>query len=317
MHQEFIVRFWGVRGSYPVPGASTLKYGGNTPCIEVQVGGHTLILDAGTGIIALGKEMIRRSGERGTPITATILLSHIHHDHTQGLPYFEPAYLGQSTFYFFGPRFFRNQLTETLSKTMLPPNFPVELDDLPSLKVIRDIKETECFYLWPHSSQPEVRHRFSDAVPANSEQAVRVDIRKSYGHPQEGVFFYRIAFQGRSMVYATDTEGYIGGDRRLQAFAQGADLLIHDAHYTTDEYLQETNPKQGWGHSTPAMALEVARGAGVKQVAFFHLNPTHDDQLLENTERQLQQEFPHCFVAHEGLELDLFSSPDAAPQADS
>ncbi|MBA3532601.1 MAG: MBL fold metallo-hydrolase, partial [Ardenticatenales bacterium] len=140
MSDQFLVRFWGVRGSYPVPGADTLKYGGNTPCIEVQVAGHTIILDAGTGLINLGKALIQRSVASATPITATILFSHTHHDHTQGIPYFAPAYMGASTFYIFGPRLFQNQLAETLSKTMLPPNFPLELEDLQAMRVIRDIK---------------------------------------------------------------------------------------------------------------------------------------------------------------------------------
>ncbi len=307
MDQQFLVRFWGVRGSYPVPGADTLKYGGNTPCIEVQVGGHTIILDGGTGMILLGRELRRRAVAEGKPISATILFSHTHHDHTQGIPYFEPAYMGSSTLYIFGPRFFQNELSEALSKTMLPPNFPLGLNDLHSLKIIRDIRETEQLFLWPNNPEPQLRNIFAQPLPPDAETAVRVDVQKSYAHPQEGVFFYRISYGGHSMVYATDTEGYIGGDQRLQEFARGADLLIHDAHYTVQEYLDPQSSKQGWGHSTPEMAVEVARAAGVRQVALFHLNPTHSDDLLDSVAGHMQETFEGSLVAREGMTIDLFA----------
>ena len=305
--KQFLVRFWGVRGSYPVPGPTTLKYGGNTPCIEVQVGGHLIILDGGTGLIHLGRDLIRRSIEQAKPITATMLFTHTHHDHTQGVPYFGPAYIGSSVFYIFGPRFFQNQIAEALSKTMLPPNFPLELDDLQSMKVIRDIKDTEQLYLWPGNPEPLVRNVHRHSVPAKSENAVRVDVCKSYAHPQEGVLFYRISYQGRSVVYATDTEGYVGGDQRLCRFAKGTDLLIHDAQYLLEEYCNPAAPRQGWGHSTPEMALEVAEKAEVKRVAFFHLDPNHGDSLLENVENKMHSKFSGAFMAREGLTIDLFN----------
>lgn len=307
MDDHFLVRFWGVRGSYPVPGASTLKYGGNTPCVEVQVGGHTIILDGGTGLIHLGRDMMRRAMTNGGAINATILFTHTHHDHTQGIPYFLPAYVGSAVFYIFGPRFFQNQIAEALSKTMLPPNFPVELEDLHSLKVIRDIKETEQLFLWPGNPEPLVRHLYRHREPENADAAVRIDICKSYAHPQEGVFFYRISYGGRSLVYATDTEGYVGGDQRLCRFAQGTDLLIHDAQFRADEYYNPTSPRQGWGHSTPEMAIDVAKRAGVRRVAFFHLDPTHDDNMLESIEAHMREEFPGSVMAREGLTLDLLN----------
>lgn len=116
MDHPFSVRFWGVRGSYPVPGQHTVKFGGNTPCIEVQANGHLIILDGGTGLIHLGNDLLRRSRSNGSTITATLLLSHTHHDHTQGIPYFKPAYVGHSVFYIFGPRLFDQQIDEALNK---------------------------------------------------------------------------------------------------------------------------------------------------------------------------------------------------------
>ena len=119
------VTFWGVRGSYPVPGPRTVRMGGNTACVEIQAGPHTIILDAGTGIINLGADLVRRARSNGGhPITATILFSHMHNDHTQGFPFFDPAYVGASTLHILGPKVFESDLEETLSHAMLPPSFP-------------------------------------------------------------------------------------------------------------------------------------------------------------------------------------------------
>jgi phosphoribosyl 1,2-cyclic phosphodiesterase len=306
MSDHFKVRFWGVRGSHPVPGANTVKYGGNTPCIEVQANGHLIILDGGTGIIHLGNELLRRSRTAGKPISAILLLSHTHHDHTQGIPYFKPAYVGQSVFYIFGPRFFDQQVEEAITRTMLPPNFPLELRDLKSLQIIRNLEEWEQICLLPGSTSPEIRHVFRDK-PINYDDVVAIDVLKNYAHPKEGSFFYRVSYNGRSVVYATDTEGYIGGDQKLVRFSQGADVLIHDAQYTEEEYLHPMMPTQGWGHSTPRMAIEVARQAGVKRLLFFHHDPGHTDSQLEELESAMQKEFSGSQMAHEGLEIDLMA----------
>lgn len=304
MDHRFLVRFWGARGSFPVPGPSTLKIGGNTPCVEVLVNGHLIILDAGTGIIPLGNDLLRRTQDTGTPITAVILFSHTHHDHTQGLPYFKPAYLGQSVLHIFGPRLFCQEIAETLSRAMLPPNFPLELADLKSLKVIHNLAESDQIWLLPGRSEPVIRNTFRERAPESSD-VVRIDVLKSYAHPQEGVFFYKISYRNHVLVYATDTEGYIGGDQRLIRFAQGADLLIHDAQYFESEYRDPLAPTQGWGHSTPEMAVSVARAAGVKQLLLFHHDPSHGDEQLLQVEREIQTCMPEARLAYEGLEVDL------------
>lgn len=187
---------------------------------------------------------------------------------------------------------------------MLPPNFPLELRDLKSLKIIRDLEESEQICLLPKSAGPEIRNIYRDTL-IDDVDAVRIDVLKNYAHPQDGSFFYRISYKGRSVVYATDTEGYIGGDRKLVRFAQNADLLIHDSQYTEDEYLHPIVPTQGWGHSTPQMAIEVARQAGVKRLVYFHHDPAHSDGQLEGLEQTLQQQFPHSCMAYEGLEIDI------------
>ncbi|MDQ7028442.1 MAG: MBL fold metallo-hydrolase [Ardenticatenia bacterium] len=307
MGDRFLVRFWGVRGSYPVPGPHTVRVGGNTPCVEVEAGDHIILFDGGTGIIPAGRAMIQRHQEQGRPLSAVILFSHTHHDHIQGMPYFAPAYAATATLYLFGPRAVREQVSEALRRAMVPPNFPISVEDLRAVRVVRSLAETEGIWLFPGQLDPEVRNVFRDPPDGSEDGVVRIDVLKSYAHPQEGVYLYRVSYRGHTLVYATDTEGYQGGDQRLIRFAQNADLLIHDAQYTLEEYLDPVVSKQGWGHSTPEMALEVALAAGVRRLAFFHHDPDHSDALLLDIEARAQAQFPGAMMAREGLELDLFT----------
>lgn len=297
----FIVRFWGTRGSYPVPGPSTLRFGGNTTCVELQVGPHTIILDAGTGIINLGHEMLRRSKGSGTPIHATVLLTHMHHDHTQGFPYFLPAYIGTSVLYILGPRTFEEDLEETLNHAVLPPSFPISLHEMPSLKIVRSLYETETLLYDPGQSEPRVCNIYRDPIAVGPD-TVRVHIHKSYAHPRSGVYIYRVEWRGKSVVFASDTEGYVDTDQRLAAFARNTDLLIHDAQYTQDDYVRT---KQGWGHSTPQMACEVARQSGARRLVLTHHEPRHDDEMIARLEREARELFPETAAAYEGLEITL------------
>lgn len=306
MESKFRVRFWGVRGSYPVPGESTLGVGGNTPCVEVTANGHLVILDAGTGIIPLGYDLLRRRGSNGHGLNAVLLFSHTHHDHTQGIPYFRPAYLPTATFHVFGPNTVNDQINEVLYRAMLPPNFPVNLDELHSRWNVRALNEVETIWLLPDEPTPIVRTIPRDG-PLDERDAVRIDVLKSYAHPREGVYLYKISFRERSVVYASDTEGYQGADRRLIQFAQNADLLIHDAQYTQEAYVDAEVPKQGWGHSTPEMAVAVAKEAQVRRLAFFHYEPTYDDEKLFEIEARAREEFSGAMLAREGMEIDLLA----------
>lgn len=298
---QFIVRFWGTRGSYPVPGPQTLRFGGNTTCVEVRAGPHILIIDAGTGIIELGYDLLRRSKELGAPIRATVLLTHMHHDHTQGFPYFPPAYLGSSVLYILGPRTFEEDLDETLNHAVLPPSFPVSLAEMPSLKVIRSLRETETVLLDGEQSEPQVCNIYRDQIKLGPD-TVRVNIHKSYAHPRNGVYIYRVEYRGRSVVFASDTEGYVDSDQRLVNFARNTDLIIHDAQYSAADYARS---KQGWGHSTPQMAAEVARQAGAARLVLFHHEPRYDDAMIEQLEREARAIFPNTVAAYEGLEIEL------------
>jgi len=271
-----------------------------------------LILDAGTGIINLGRDLMRQWLQTQEPIVAHLFLSHAHADHTQGLPFFGPAHEGSSTLYIFGSRILDEDLQEALSRAMLPPTFPVRLDELPSLQVINNISHNEFILIGP-GSEPRICNAFRDAAASSkcaapsttpeTEQTVRVSVLQSFFHPSGHVSVFKIEWNGKSLVYATDTEGAAGGDMRLIRFCQGCDLLIHDAQYTSAEYLD--TPYQGWGHSTPEMAALVAEKAQVKQLVLFHHDPLHRDAQIDEMEVRAQALFERTRAAYEGLTLYL------------
>jgi len=291
MSENFSVKFWGVRGSHPTPGPQTVYYGGNTACVELNVDGQTLILDAGTGIIPLGRELARRCAVERENIEPVLLFSHLHHDHTQGFPFFGPAYNPAARLHLFGPGTARQALQKVLTRNQTPPNFPITLREMSAVKNIRSLKETDVI-------------SFKTGLPQTGKPAATGDLMirlmKSYAHPG-GVYIYRIEWRGLSLVYATDIEGYVGGDQRLAAFARGADLLIHDAQYSQADYAI----KQGFGHSTPQMACDLAHAAGVKRLALFHHDPGYDDESIHDLEEQAQAGFKASFAAREGQVLEL------------
>jgi phosphoribosyl 1,2-cyclic phosphodiesterase len=300
MNDNFTVKFWGVRGSHPTPGPQTVYYGGNTACVEVRAGGYTIILDAGTGIIPLGRDLLARARQGGQPTRAVLLFSHLHHDHTQGFPFFVPAYNPAARLHLYGPGASEQALEEVLAHNQTPPAFPVTLRDMSAAKDIRSLSDMETIIL------DENGLRLTRGGGQTSPEAVVIRLMKSYAHPG-GVYVYRIEWRGNSLVYATDTEGYVGGDRRLTAFARGADLLIHDAQYSDEHYrgVNGWNSTQGYGHSTPQMACELASAAGVKQLALFHHDPNYDDETVRDLEEQAQAIFKNAFAAREGLEVEL------------
>ena len=302
--ESFTVKFRGVRGGYPMPGPTTVNAGGNTTCIEVRVGGHLIIVDAGTGIISLGQEMMAHYLATGEPMRATILITHTHHDHTQGFPFFLPARHAGGTLYIFGPKLLEENLQEVLARAMAPPVFPLGLEELDSCRWIQHIRQGDLIVLTDPAAPPQLLGLRDDQghVPPD---AVTVRIYYSYNHPKVGVLIFRISHQGRSVVVATDTEGYVGGDRRLVRFAQETDLLIHDAEYDEKEYADQDVIRQGWGHSTWRMATDVALAAGAKRLALFHHSPGHDDAFLEAMEHKAQAVFPTAFIAREGTMVEL------------
>lgn len=307
---RFTVKFRGVRGSHAMPGASTVRFGGNTSCVEVHAGNHLIILDAGTGIIGLGNEIISNHVASGnninnrTPITFTILFSHTHHDHTQGFAFFKPAYIPTSTCYLFGPRILEEDLEEGLTKAMVSPYFPVQLEDLPSFRKVKSVHESEVIVFENDNDPPRVLNYFRDDQAKNNHK-VRIRAMHSLAHPNGGVFVYRIEMNGKSIVYATDTEGYVGGDQRLVNFCRGCSLLIHDSQYMHTDYIGGASYVQGYGHSTVDMAADVASQAGVNQLALFHYDPMYDDATLGEMEKRAQSIFKNSIASFEGLEITL------------
>ncbi len=297
MQETFNIQFWGVRGSYPTPGNTTVLYGGNTACVQVTADGQTIILDAGTGIIPLGRVLARQAQKSGRGVQATILFSHLHHDHTQGFPFFAPAYHPAARLHLFGPGASQQALEELLSRNQMPPAFPVSLRDMNAAKEIQSLNETDVI-------------SFEDGLPRLAKptdpNALQIRLMKSYAHPG-GVYIYKISWRGYSVVYATDTEGYIGTDRRLAAFAKNADLLIHDAQYSEAHYrgLEGWSATQGFGHSTPQMACELAAAAQVERLALFHHDPNYDDATLAKLETEASQTFAGAFAAKEGEYVQL------------
>ena len=310
MSDQMTIKFWGVRGSYPTPFAENMGYGGNTSCVEVTAGAQTIILDAGSGIIQLGRELVQRY--RASPINATLLLSHLHHDHTQGFPFFAPIHFPSTRLSIFGPEIGERTPEAALVEVMHPSSFPVGFHDLSSKRVVRTLHDKDQLRL---ASENVTLYRGADKSVNTNEVVIRT--MRSDTHPG-GVMFYRIEWQGCSVVYATDTERALTNNQQLIKFARGADLLIHDAQYTSEHYLgfKVGFPcTKGWGHSTPAMACDVARAAGVKQLAFFHYDPSYDDEAIAKMERKARKRFHHTIAPTEGMSIMLPAIGKACPDA--
>jgi phosphoribosyl 1,2-cyclic phosphodiesterase len=297
MSDELRIKFWGVRGSYPTPGSATVKYGGNTSSVEIRAGERTIILDAGTGIIPLGRELarIKRAGE------IILLFSHLHHDHTQGFPFFVPAYIPNTKLHIFGPDGTHESLKNVLEHNQSSETFPVSLREMAAAKEIQSVRETQVI-VWD-----EAGVRVVESTAGLGDEALVIRIHKSYAHPG-GVYVYRISWHGKSIVYATDTEGYIGTDRKLVQFAKDADVLIHDAHYLDEHYwgqLAGFPSTQGYGHSTVSMACDVAASARVGQLILFHHDPGYSDTMIAGMDAAAKEKFGDAQAAYEGLEILL------------
>lgn len=319
MSDELRVRFWGVRGSYPAPGAGTVKFGGNTACVEIRAGERILILDAGTGIIPLGRELARKR-----TLEIVLLFSHLHHDHTQGFPFFVPAYMPGTKLHIFGPDGTHESLRNVLEHNQSSETFPVGLREMASAKNIQSVRESQVI-VWDEAGvraadsitvRPE---RGGSAVEGLSEDVLVIRIHKSYAHPG-GVYVYRITWRGRSVVYATDTEGYVGTDRRLVQFARDADVLIHDAQYLDEHYegqLVGFPSTQGYGHSTVSMACEVAFASEAGQLILFHHDPSYSDAMVAGMEASAKEKLQETQAAYEGMEILLNDTHKIARQLQS
>ena len=248
---------WGTRGSIPSPGPDTVRFGGNTPCMEVRIGdGRRFIFDAGTGIRPLGTSMM---GETGTP-NAVVFLTHFHWDHIQGFPFFLPLYDSDAFLRIVGPDQEEADIEELFARQMASINFPVPYTALAAKKEFSKLNggawEEDGFLV----------------------RAMRLR------HPSFTVG-HRIEHGGISLAYLPDNElageGYDVGKRwrkRLVDFLGDVDVLIHDAMYTEEEY----GSKKDWGHSTFSQTVELAHESGARKVLFFHHDPCRTDQELSD-----------------------------------
>ena len=299
------VRFWGVRGSLPAPGNTTLRYGGNTSCVEVLTDDGTLIvLDCGTGLHRLGHDLLQRSP---APPRGHILIGHAHWDHIQGFPFFAPIFLSGSEWDIYGPRGQEYRLEATLAGQMQYTYFPVHLQQLSATIRFHDLSE-------------------------GAFRIGSVRVRTHYLNHPALTLGYRIEVGGRTLVYATDHEPHarheafdarrpapaLTGtrlhveDQRHVLFLQGADLLIHDSQYLASEY----PAKAGWGHSTVDYSVNVALAGGVKRLVLFHHDPLRADDdldaILGTVRRDLGGSALDVAAAYEGLEIVLPEDPAAA-----
>ncbi len=278
------IKFWGVRGSIPTPGPDTVEIGGNTSCVELRAGKTIVIFDGGTGLRLLGKELVKEM-----PIEAYIFFSHVHWDHIQGFPFFDPAFVAGNKIHLYGGNNVSRTLEETLAGQMDHPSFPVHLTDMGAKMTFNDLFEGQVLEL----------------ADGNGG---KLKITTARGNHPNGVWAYRVEHGGKAVVYATDTEHYGVVDPKLLKLATGADVLIYDSQYTPEEYAGTAGlggPKVGWGHSTYEEAGKLAKAAHAKHLLLFHHDPMQNDVAVREKERRAKALFPHTTAAYEGLVLEL------------
>ncbi|HMF73985.1 MAG TPA: MBL fold metallo-hydrolase [Flavitalea sp.] len=272
------VKFYGVRGSLPVSGVEFQRYGGNTfcLCISRETANRIVIIDAGTGIRNLGKQLVA-SGFKQEQIN--IVFTHFHWDHIQGFPFFAPAYNKDQKIgiYVMGDERKSKNLKEIFSRQMQTDYFPVELDAMGAQFEFLASGDRETFYGADMVAVPQ-HHKFRGG---------------SYG--------LRMEDESRVLVICTDIEHPDKIDDTIVELARNADLLIHDGQYTEEEYKKY----KGWGHSTYKQAIEVARKANVKKLIITHHDPDHDDDFLDAMEKACQNEFANSMFAKEGMEIQV------------
>ena len=290
---EFRVKFRGIRGSYPTPKATHLKYGGNTACVEVNVRNRLIILDAGTGIIELGENLTREhilsgnSTDEREPINATVILSHIHQDHIQGLPFFSPAFIKTTNLEIYGPDTNKDKLKDTLSLLLFDKGFPVSLEEIQGTLNIHSFSQRNILVIKENNEHILVNSSEFNNYKKEEEDII-ISAYKTTAHPKNGCLCIKISYGDKTLVYATDKECYVGSDKKFIEFAYGCDVLIHDAQYTHQDYISPVMPRQGYGHSTFNMAIETAKLAKAKKLYFFHYDTNYDDNILYMLHKDFQ-----------------------------
>lgn len=279
---EVTVTFWGTRGSIPRPGKDTLKFGGNTPCVSVELSDNRLfIFDAGTGIVELGRSLMSTKKQ----YKFNLFISHPHWDHIQGLPFFRPVYRQGNEMVIHGTSHGKQSLREVISGQMDCLYFPVTIKEYASRVYFRELEEGDY----------EIEKLTLSTINLN--------------HPGRTLGYRLHSGNGKSVAYITDNEIFPEGDqhnrRRLAAFLSGVDVLVHDATYFDEEYPAHAR----WGHSALSEVLALAEEARVKRLYLFHHDPSHDDEAVGRKEqfgiRYLEKRSSgiHCAAAREGVSV--------------
>jgi len=303
------VRFWGVRGSIPSPGASTMRYGGDTTCIEMKVGTETIIFDAGSGIRPLGLKLMGEA--QGEAIKIHLFITHTHWDHIQGFPFFVPAFIPNNHIMIYGADHEAKTLPELFSGQMKREYFPIpivamgaELEFIPISEGTLEIGDIEVSSMFVNHPSMAFAYR----VNYNGHSVVFGGDHEPYNNM---LSYSKIAYQvdGKQLDIEENGKKKFSKllDEKLALFCQDADLLIFDTAYTLDLYPQ----REGWGHSYPEYAVQIANMSGIKRLALTHHDPTDTDDKVdakvEHTRKFIKASKLgiECFAAQAGLELDI------------
>lgn len=271
----FWIRFWGVRGNIPTPGPETVRYGGNTACVEVRAGDQHLIFDGGTGLRALGK----RLAQQETTVNAHLFFTHTHWDRIQGFPFFCPAFNPATQLHIYGAAAPNGaSIKQCLMDQMLRPNFFKPLQAM------------------------QAQMTFCHIQPGQILELGEVVVETLSLNRHTSALGYRVSWRDKSFVYASDTDPHREqADPNLIFLATGADVLIFDGTYVDMAY---ADPQSR--HSIPwELGVEVAQASGVKHLVLFHHNPCHDDTALDALEQRIQEVFPLAVIAQEGMVINL------------
>ncbi len=277
---DFTVKFWGVRGSIPVPAPYTVRYGGNTSCVQVQIGERLIILDAGSGIYHLGQDLL----QRGTAIRGEIFITHCHWDHIQGFPFFYPGFESGNHFTVYGQKNGDFTLFDQLTGQMTFPYFPIKLQDMGARLDFQELMAGASLDL-------------GDGILVGT---------MANNHPDGGLS-YRIQHAGKSCCYITDHEHRPHLDSAVIEFIQNSDLVIFDTSFTESEYRGDGGApsRDGWGHSTWQEAVRLVMEADAKRLVLFHHAINRTDDGLAEIEWLAQQRFSDCWAAREGMVITL------------